>query len=223
MIVRGDDAGSCASANAAIAEAADAGVLRNVSIMACGPFFDEAVALFAARTDLCLGLHITLNAEWERVKWGPLLPRERVPSLIDSDGFFWPTPAEARDRGARVDAMLAEIEAQLARCRDAGLPIAYVDEHMGVSWPWPDLRAAITALCVRENLVDAKTIAPEIEVKVTHPGRDADDMRAFTLPGQEPGIIARERDADRLLLVDPAFRETLVANGIELIRYSEAR
>ena len=103
LLVRSDDAGSCASANAAIAEACDAGVVRNVSVMACGPALDEAAALFAGRDDIAAGLHVTLNAEWasDAACWKPVLPREQVPSLVDENGFFWRTPAQARERGAR--------------------------------------------------------------------------------------------------------------------------
>ena len=92
---------------------------------------------------VCLGLHVTLNAEWDAVKWPPVLARERVSSLVDERGYFWPTPDEAQRHGAREDEMLAEIEAQLARMRGAGLTVSYIDEHMGVSWPWPELRAGI--------------------------------------------------------------------------------
>ena len=136
LVTRGDDAGSCESANVAIRQAACHGVLRNVSVMAPGPAFEAAVPLLQSLPEsVCLGLHVTLNAEWETVKWPPVLPRDRVPSLVDESGYFWPTPAETQKQGVRVDEMLAEIEAQLARVRKQGLTVSYIDEHMGVSWP----------------------------------------------------------------------------------------
>ena len=249
LIVRGDDAGSCKSANAAIAEACAAGLLRNVSFMACGPAFEEAAMLFVGRSDIAAGLHVTLNAEWANdvARWKPVLPARDVPSLVDANGFFWRTPAEARENGARVDEMLAEVEAQLAKMRAAGLAVAYLDEHMGVSWPWPDLRAGLAALCERENLVDAhcvpflpKAARPtgdpradwpaRIEavlpaggtfVLVTHPGRDDADMRAFALPGQPLEIVARERDAERRTLTSEVFAYACRQNGVILTRYDE--
>ncbi len=250
LLVRGDDAGSCASASAAIAEACDAGVLRNVSVMACGPALDEAAALFAGRNDIAAGLHVTLNAEWasDAARWGPVLPREQVPSLVDEDGFFWRTPAQARERRARVDEMLAEAQAQLKKARAAGLNVVYLDEHMGVSWPWPDLRKGLAALCTREGLVDAHAVPslpgivqptgdPLVDwpariaavsspsggtfVLVTHPGRDDADMRAFALPGQPPGSVARERDAERRALTSEGFARACRQNGVTLARYDE--
>ena len=240
LVTRGDDAGSCDSANLAICQAARHGVLRNISVMAPGPAFDAAVPLLRSLpATVCLGLHVTLNAEWEAVKWQPILPREQVPLLVDAQGHFWPTPAEAHERGARVDEMLAEIEAQLARVRGAGLTVGYVDEHMAVSWPWPELRAGIAALAHREGLVDAyglpslpdaggaggmdsllRAVAdapPGVYVHVTHPGWDRGDMRRFDGTGQ----VARWRDADRRLLTDPSLPEALAVRGVQVIRYTD--
>ena len=240
LVTRGDDAGSCVSANVAIRQAARHGILRNVSVMAPGPAFDAAVPLLKSLpVNVCLGLHVTLNAEWETVKWSPVLPRDRVPSLVDGQGYFWPTPEETRKHGARVDEMLAEIEAQLARMREAGLTVGYIDEHMGVSGPWPELRAGIAEIARREGLVDAHelpglpdagglggiesflkalTEAPSgAYVHVTHPGWDADDMRQFDGIGQ----VAQWRDADRLLLTDPDLPAALATRSVELIRYTD--
>ena len=244
LITRGDDAGSCDSANEAIAEAAHHGILRNVSVMAPGLAFESAVHLLKSLPEsVCLGLHVTLNSEWDQVKWGPVLPIAQVPSLVDADGFFWRTPNEAQQRGARVDEMLAEIEAQLARVRQAGLTVAYVDEHMGVSWPWPELRQGIADLARREGLVDAHRVpslpnagepgdveallgavadAPaDSYVYVTHPGFDRDDMRRLGMSGTEPGQVARERDADRRLLTDARVQSALEERGVEIIRYTD--
>lgn len=250
LLIRGDDAGSCQSANTAIAQACDGGLLRNVSVMACGPALDDAAALFAGRSDIAVGLHVTLNAEWasDTARWRPVLPIVAVPSLVDARGFFWHTPAQARERGAHVDEMLAEAEAQLTTAREAGLRICYLDEHMGVSWPWPELRAGLAALCGREGLVDAHAVPflpdaahptgdPLVDwparveaarqttpgdgtfALASHPGRDAPDMQSFALPGQPPGQIARERDAERRALTSEVFARACGQNNVILARY----
>jgi len=243
LVTRGDDAGSCESANVAIRQAARHGVLRNVSVMAPGPAFASKAGplLLSLPETICLGLHVTLNSEWETVKWGPLLPRDQVPSLVDEQGDFWPTPDETKAHGGRVDEMLAEIEAQLARVRRAGLTVGYIDEHMGVSWPWPELRAGIAEIARREGLVDAhglpglpdaggaggmdsflrslEAAQPGVYVHITHPGWDADDMRRFDGTGQ----VAGWRDADRRLLTDPDLPAALAARNVEVIRYTDLR
>ncbi|HEX8236572.1 MAG TPA: ChbG/HpnK family deacetylase [Abditibacteriaceae bacterium] len=244
LVTRGDDAGSCSSANSAVAQACDSGTLRNVSVMAPGPAFESAVKLFAGRDDVCFGLHITLNAEWDEVKWGPVLPPEQVPSLVDENGYFWPSPQVLHQRGFSADEAMAEIEAQLRRARAADLQVSYIDEHMGVSWIG-GLRERIRVFAQREGLVDAvsvqglppvqtastnlverwqaqlQNVEPGAYVLVTHPGRDEADMRQMFMQGVPPGAIARERDAERQALCDPAFKQICRDNAVQLVRYTD--
>jgi predicted glycoside hydrolase/deacetylase ChbG (UPF0249 family) len=206
LIVRGDDAGSCPSANRAIREACGAGVLRNVSVMASGPAFTEAARLLAGLgNDICLGLHVTLNAEWDGPKWGPVLPPERVPSLVDANGNFLPTPRDLLRRGFSVDEAVAEAEAQLARARAAGLPIAYLYEHMGVGAAQPGLRARLADLARREGLVDAHPI-PFL------PDAPPDDPTADDLPAR---IGARLRAAAVAVALDTGAFVLVTHPGID--------
>jgi hypothetical protein len=177
-----------------------------------GAEFASAAKLLAGRGDVCFGLHITLNSEWDRVKWGPVLPVQEVPSLVDENGHFWPTPSVLHDRGFNADEAMAEIEAQLTRAREAGLHFSYIDEHMGVSWVG-GLRERIRDLAQREGLLDVHSMsglppvqaahvdllhrwtlqlenaAPGTYVLVTHPGRNAEDMRQMYMKGVEPVLL----------------------------------
>lgn len=137
LVTRGDDAGSFREANTALAEAFERGLVRNVSVMVPAPYFAEAAELFRARPGVVLGLHVTLNTEWNAPRWGPVLPAERVPSLVDQDGHFWPSPMELFERGVNLDEAMSEVSAQLDQARRHGLPLRYVDEHMGVGWVHP--------------------------------------------------------------------------------------
>jgi predicted glycoside hydrolase/deacetylase ChbG (UPF0249 family) len=244
LVTRGDDLGSCESANIAILEAVACGTLRNTSVMVPGPAFSTAAKLFTQRDDVCLGLHITLNAEWDAVKWGPVLPVQEVPSLVDEHGHFWPTPGILHERGFNPDEAMAEIEAQLLRLRESGLHISYIDEHMGVSWIG-GLRERIRELAQREGLIDAYSFGglpavqsandhllarwqtqlenaePGAYVLVTHPGRDAEDMQQMYFQGTQPGEVARERDAERQALCDPRFMQICRDNGVQLARYTD--
>ena len=89
LITRGDDCGAALSGNAAIRDAFREGILRNTSVMVPGPVVEEAAQMLAHERDLCFGLHCTLTAEWDRVRWGPVLPPDRVPSLVDRRGHFY--------------------------------------------------------------------------------------------------------------------------------------
>jgi predicted glycoside hydrolase/deacetylase ChbG (UPF0249 family) len=242
---RGDDAGSCESANLAIAQAVAAGTLKNVSVMACGPALKQAVSLFKGVPGIDLGLHLTLNAEWVTVKWSPVLPAERVPTLLEpGSAYFTAAPRLLGESGFSVAEAVAEAEAQLALARSIGLEIAYMDEHMGVGG-LPGFRPVLKALCDtegilhlnslnlmrlptanNENLTDCWLSALQdasagTYFLVTHPGRVAPDMQAFYEVGGTPGIIARERDAERHALADPALASGLERLGARSVRFSE--
>ena len=243
VIVRGDDAGSGESANRALQEAAGGGLLRNISVMAPGPALADAARRLAGRPGVCFGLHVTLNSEWDTPRWGPVLPRAEVPSLVDGDSFFWRTPAEALARGAKVGEMLAEASAQLLRLREAGFSVSYADEHMGVSWPWPELRAGLAGLAASSGLLDAHAVpflpessAPHDDpvdgiiarlraapsgdsVLVTHPAYDDAEMQGIRGGGTAPGEVARWRDSDRRLLLDPRLSAACREFGIEAAQY----
>lgn len=242
VLFRGDDAASTEGANLAIAQAVEAGIIRNVSVMATGAALAHAAETFAPLSDIAIGLHVTLNSEWEEVKWGPVLPAAQVPSLVEPDGSFTPTPGVLAQRGFDLDEAMAEVEAQLARLREAGLRVAYLDEHMGVG-SIPGLRDRLAALCVREGLVDHDRVAylradpgdvgsliggilrgpEEPFVVVTHPLPNVDPVaRRFTAGGRNPGEILRERANERRALTDPRLVDFVQQGKIASITYPEA-
>lgn len=245
LVTRADDAGSCTSANRAITQTVEASVIKNVSFMAVGPHIEEATQLLAGRADICCGLHVTLNAEWHEVKWKPLTQTD---TLTEVSGNFLPFPHDtkafwgAAGVTAEVAAQVeAELEAQLQKLRDLGIQISYFDEHMGVSWI--GLREIFSAFCQQHDLLDVydvpgmpdiKMDADDLEqlkarlqqapgrcVWVTHPGMDLPDMKRFYLSGETPGTVARERDAERRLLLDPCLPELLHQMEVSVCRYDE--
>ena len=73
LLSRTDDFGSARAANRAILEAADTGyVVRNVSCIACAPYIEEGAELLKKYIHIDIGLHLTLNSEWNGVRWGAL-------------------------------------------------------------------------------------------------------------------------------------------------------
>lgn len=244
FIVRADDAGSCRSANRAVARCLAAGVVRNASVMFAGPSAAEIAEDLRGTPDFDLGLHVTLNAEWSDVKWGPVAPIDQVRSLVDENGHFLPTPHDLHKRGFSLDEAVVEVAAQLRRARTLGLRVTYLDEHMGVGWVH-GLGGRLAEFARREGLLvvggvpglprDPGTGGGALEslrrrlsaappgacLSVYHPGADAPDMRAFSHAGLEPGQVARERDAETRLLCDPALPVMLRDAGVAVCRYSD--
>lgn len=89
IVTRGDDSGSCHSANRAIADAFKKGVLQNTSIMVPAPAFKATAKRYKKLDGLCVGLHATITDEWNTNRWGPVLDAGKVHSLVMKDGTFF--------------------------------------------------------------------------------------------------------------------------------------
>ena len=59
--------------------------------------FLEAVQMLKENPGLDVGVHLTLNSEWENIKWGPLT---NAPSLVDANGHFFPMTYPDREEEA---------------------------------------------------------------------------------------------------------------------------
>lgn len=176
LIARADDLGSSNSANQAIERVVGAGIIRNVSVMACGPFVESAAEMLACRKDICFGMHTTLNAEWDRVKWGPVgspyagmeqgnllagKGRESLPArvgqvnpLVDENGYFLPDPSLFLQTKPTVEQIMREVEAQLERLHKLGFDIRYIDSHMFSEACVPGMDEAMEEFARKKGLVD---------------------------------------------------------------------
>ena len=97
-IVHCDDIGMCHAANQGAFEALANGPATCGSVMVPCPGFAEAAERARALPGLDLGVHLTLNAEWPRYRWGPVAGARAVPSLLDAEGCLPRTTQETLAR-----------------------------------------------------------------------------------------------------------------------------
>jgi predicted glycoside hydrolase/deacetylase ChbG (UPF0249 family) len=140
VLLRLDDVGMNHSVNMAIARFAETKMPFSVSVMFACPWYQEAVELLKKNPHVTVGVHLVLNSEWRNYRWGPVLGKEVVPSLVDSVGYFLPSTRSFVDRKANLDEVERELDAQMQRAIRSGLKIAYVDQHMGAAVATPELR-----------------------------------------------------------------------------------
>ncbi len=127
VIIHADDIGFCHSVNRAAMTAFDRGAINSGSIMVPCPGFEEFAGWARARPDLDLGVHLTFVSERPAVRWGPVSPPKRVPSLVEQDGYF---PLEwSANRPVAASELELEIRAQIDRCREHGITPTHVDSH----------------------------------------------------------------------------------------------
>jgi hypothetical protein len=124
LIVNCDDLGSSRSANVAIYECLRDGLATSATLMVPCPWARDAAAMYRGED---IGVHLTLNAEWETYRWGPLT---RAPSLLDGDGGFPRTVQDAWDH-ADLDEVRKECRAQIERAIVWGFDVSHLDSHMG--------------------------------------------------------------------------------------------
>ena len=113
-------------------------------------FIEEAAEMFLDQ-DICFGIHATINAEWDNVRWGPVLPIEEVPSLVDRDGNFFQTTQALHENNPRLEEVMAELKAQLDKARELGFDIKYADMHMGFGWVIDGLDEKFNIWCQKKD------------------------------------------------------------------------
>jgi chitin disaccharide deacetylase len=124
LIVNCDDLGLTRSANVAVYEALRNGRATSASLMVPCPWARDAAAQYRGED---VGVHLTLNAEWETFRWGPIT---HGPSLLDGDGGFPRTIEDAWDH-ADIEEVRRECRAQLERAIIWGFDVSHLDSHLG--------------------------------------------------------------------------------------------
>lgn len=143
LIVTADDFGLSAGVNRAVELAWQQGILTQTSLMAGGAAFDEAVAIAHRNPGLQVGLHLTL------IQGRPVLPPERIPDLVGPNGCFPDNPVAVGmklffDPTLRLQ-LRAEIEAQILKLKQAGIPLSHIDGHLNIQMH-PTVFALLTEL-----------------------------------------------------------------------------
>ena len=124
LIVNCDDLGSSHAANLGVYEALREGVATSATLMVPCPWARDAAARYRGED---VGVHLTLNAEYDLYRWGPIT---HAPSLLDGDGGFPRTLEDVWDH-ADLDEVRRELRAQVERAIYWGFDVSHLDSHMG--------------------------------------------------------------------------------------------
>jgi len=247
LLIRCDDVGMSHTVNMAVRQLIETGVPFSTSVMVPCPWFLEAAAILRANPQIGIGIHLTLNSEWEHYKWGPVVGAAKVPSLVDENGYFFTSEAEFAVNDADLNEVRMELQAQIERAVAAGLRVDYLDYHMLTAVSTPDLRAIVEDLA-REyglglsryfgeasvsiwdappedklsRLLDhVRNVQPGLNLLVIHLGMETPEMSGMVDMNNEsdPYRVAVHRQAELDAITSPAFRAAIEEAGIELLTY----
>ena len=249
LLVRCDDVGMCHAVNIAVARAIASGIPISASVMFACPWYLEAVEVLARHPDVSVGVHLTLNSEWSRYRWGPVRGRSEVPALVDANGAFLPSEEAFAARAPDLGQVESELRAQIERALASGLRIDYLDAHMQTAYSTAELRGLVERLA-REYKLGVSTYfgersaslwdvpperklaallefvrgsGPGLTLLVAHLGLDDEEMTALVdlnYP-QDPFRVGRHRQAELDALTSLAFRAAVASAGLELVTYRQ--
>ena len=132
VIIHADDLGVSHSENAASIAAMEKGSVSSASIMVPCPWFPEIAAYAQSHPSADLGLHLTLTSEWKHYKWGPVTAKEKVPGLVNKNGFLYSSVDSTHQNASAAEAE-TEMRNQVLRAKQFGVDPTHLDAHMGTA------------------------------------------------------------------------------------------
>ncbi|MGD8779761.1 MAG: ChbG/HpnK family deacetylase [Ignavibacteria bacterium] len=250
FLIRCDDIGMCHTVNMATEKLIETGIPFSTSVMFVCPWYKEAVEILKANPQISVGIHLTLNSEWKNYKWEPVAGKTKIPSLVDSYGYFYESEEDFANCGYKLDEVETELRAQIERAINTGLHIAYVDPHMNMAVSTPELRAIVEKLADEyhlgisqyfdENHQTLWDTAPEkkfsrllevvnglekdkVNLLVIHLGMETDEMEALVDMNNpdDPYRVGRHRQAELNALCSGAFANAVKKENVKLMTYTE--
>jgi chitin disaccharide deacetylase len=228
-ILSGDLLGSCHAANVGVYESMRMGKVTTSSIMVPCPWARHAAAMYRGEP---IGVHLTLNAELDEYRWGPIT---YAPSLWDGDGGFPRTLDDVWDHGD-LDEVRRETRSQLERAVLWGFDVTHLTSHLGaLEWRpeffdvyldlavefqlpvrLPNAEAeALAGFPMRQLAHDEGVLFPDRQVTARHGGKRSIERAIEALePGVTEIVIEPAADTPELRALDPQW-----ASRVEQLDY----
>ena len=123
LIVNGDDLGSSHAANLGVYEGLRRGLATSASLMVPCPWARDAAARYRGED---IGVHLTLNAEHDLYRWGPIT---HAPSLQSGEGGFPRTLEDLWEHADHAE-VLRELRAQVERALAWDIDVTHLAPHL---------------------------------------------------------------------------------------------
>jgi len=250
LVIRTDDIGMSHSVNMAMQKLVATGMPISVSVLFACPWYQEAVEILKQHPNVSVGIHLALNSEWKNYRWGPVAGSTAVPSLVDANGFFFPSSEALHQHNPSVAEVEKELRAQIDRALRSGVKIDYVDYHMGTATRYPEFREVTERLAreyglgMSEYFGEAEDapqysaapaqkgdslvaminrLKPGLNLVVTHVGIDDAELGALLDMNTDQPLpdMSKNRQGELTALTSPRFTAALKARNVELLTYRD--
>ena len=250
LIIRTDDVGMSHSVNLAMQRLVATGLPVSVSVMFACPWYQEAVEILKQHPNASVGIHLVLNSEWKHYRWGPVAGSAAVPSLVDENGFFFPSSEALHQRTPSIAEVEKELRAQIDRALRSGVKIDYVDYHMGTAVRYPEFQAvterlareyglgmshyfgetedspqyfAAPALKADSLVALINRMKPGLNMVITHVGIDDAELGALLDMNTDQPLpdMSKNRQAELTALTSARFSAALKARNVVLLTYRD--
>jgi predicted glycoside hydrolase/deacetylase ChbG (UPF0249 family) len=195
LIINADDCGMCHAVNAAIFQTLTAGVTQSTTLMVPCPWALHAMHWLGAHPEVAFGVHLTALCDGPDYRWGPLTPRDRVPSLVDETGTFYRFERMAEFFAQiNLDELAVEFRAQIEAVLAAGLTPTHLDWHSLRLAARPDIVEVMLELAKEYGLALRVMGRPMIEKVQSQglPTNDYDFLDSYLLSiDDKPAHFAR--------------------------------
>lgn len=182
LILHAHEMGLCRATNAAGEELAASNLTHSTSALPTAPWFADYAKSASDGPTADVGLALVLNSEWPTYRWQPLTSDNLVTSLVDRDGYLWPTAAQTMVNADAAEAE-QELQVQVLRAQLAGLQPTHFTTHLGTLFTRLDL-AEIYLRMAREHWI------PAVVVELTPAQVERFQKMGFPLPAELVQLIA---------------------------------
>jgi predicted glycoside hydrolase/deacetylase ChbG (UPF0249 family) len=210
LVINCDDLGFCHAANEGTYESLRSGLATSASLMVPCPWARAAAASYRGED---IGVHLTVNAEHDLYRWGPIT---QSPSLLDGDGGFPRTINDVWDH-ADLDEVRRECRAQIERAILWGFDVSHLDAHMGTLQIRSEFFDIYLGLAVEFRL-PLRLSGAATETQIGFPFRRLADEEGVLYPDDfiyVPGVGSRQILLDAIKSLKPGVTEAYLHPALD--------
>jgi chitin disaccharide deacetylase len=210
LIINCDDLGFCHAANEGVYESLRSGLATSASLMVPCPWARGAAAAYRGED---VGVHLTVNAEHDLYRWGPIT---HAPSLLDGDGGFPRTITDVWDH-ADLDEVRRECRAQVERAILWGFDVSHLDAHMGTVQIRSEFFDVYLGLAAEFRL-PLRLSGPGTEAQIGFPFRRLADEENVLYPDDfifVPGVGSRKTLLKAIDSLQPGVTEAYLHPAVD--------